>query len=189
MSWHSPRQIELTGQATQVYPFGIFSSTIISGLNPQGKLIETVGFGTAINSFFLPGCIIGGLLMDKIGRRQTMTLGFVLWSILGFVTGGVVFPIMKILPLFIVLYGIFNGLGEMGPGVSDEPYPMHFGTNRSPLTDTFSCSGRHFPLHRRVLSHPSTRPFPRPCGSGRKVRSCYWYGSFHPHPRIFFTGE
>ena len=108
----------LTTNATQVYPFGIFSSTIISGLNPEGKLIETVGFGTAINSFYLPGCILGGLLMDKIGRRQTMTLGFVLWSILGFIIGGAVFPIMKILPLFIVLYGIFNGLGEMGPGVS-----------------------------------------------------------------------
>jgi MFS family permease len=108
----------LTTNATQVYPFGIFSSTIISGLNPEGKLIETVGFGTAINSFYLPGCILGGLLMDKIGRRQTMTLGFVLWSILGFIIGGAVFPIMEILPLFIVLYGIFNGLGEMGPGVS-----------------------------------------------------------------------
>lgn len=57
--------------------------------------------------------------MDKIGRRQTMALGFVLWSLLGFIIGGAVFPIMKILPLFIVLYGIFNGLGEMGPGVSD----------------------------------------------------------------------
>lgn len=102
----------------QVYPFGIFSSTIISGLNPEGKLYQTIGFGTAINSFFLPGCLLGGLLMDKIGRRQTMTLGFVLWSAMGFIIGGAVFPISNVLPLFIVLYGIFNGLGEMGPGVS-----------------------------------------------------------------------
>lgn len=102
----------------QVYPFGIFSSTIISGLNPDGGLTQTIGFGTAINAFFLPGCLIGGLLMDKIGRRQTMALGFVLWSIMGFIIGGAVFPLMNILPLFIVLYGIFNGLGEMGPGVS-----------------------------------------------------------------------
>ena len=62
-----------------------------------------------------------------------MTLGFALWSILGFIIGGAVFPIMKILPLFIVLYGIFNGLGEMGPGVSKtrpvpctyQPLPTH----------------------------------------------------------------
>lgn len=101
----------------QIYPFGIYSSTIISGLNPDRKLIQTVGFGTAINSFFLPGCFIGGLLMDRIGRRQTMTLGFVLWAMMGFIIGGAVFPIKKILPLFIVLYGIFNGLGEIGPGV------------------------------------------------------------------------
>lgn len=55
--------------------------------------------------------------MDKIGRRQTMTLGFVLWAVMGFIIGGAVFQIKNILPLFIVLYGIFNGLGEMGPGV------------------------------------------------------------------------
>jgi MFS family permease len=119
-------------------------------LNPEGKLIETVGFGTAINSFFLPGCFIGGLLMDKIGRRQTMTLGFVLWSILGLIIGGAVFPIMKILPLFIVLYGIFNGLGEMGPGVSDKSYAVHLPTTPRPLTissqvATFLCTAESFP--------------------------------------------
>ena len=46
-----------------------------------------------------------------------MTLGFVLWSAMGFIIGGAVFQIKSTLPLFIVLYGIFNGLGEMGPGV------------------------------------------------------------------------
>lgn len=109
--------ISLTCVVIQVYPFGIYSSTIISGLNPNGKLVQTIGFGTAINAFFLPGCFIGGVLMDKIGRRQTMTLGFILWSAMGFIIGGAVFQIKSILPLFIVLYGIFNGLGEMGPGV------------------------------------------------------------------------
>lgn len=118
----------LTLNATQTYPFGIFSSTIVSGLNPDGKLTQTIGFGTAINSFYLPGCLIGGLLMDRIGRRQTMTLGFVLWSIMGFIIGGAVFPISNILPLFIVLYGIFNALGEMGPGVA-----------------TFLCGAESFP--------------------------------------------
>lgn len=66
--------------------------------------------------------------MDRIGRRQTMTLGFVLWSIMGFIIGGAVFPISNILPLFIVLYGIFNALGEMGPGVA-----------------TFLCGAESFP--------------------------------------------
>jgi len=56
--------------------------------------------------------------MDRIGRKQTMTLGFVLWSLLAFIIGGALKPILTVFPLFVVLYGIFNTLGEMGPGVS-----------------------------------------------------------------------
>jgi MFS family permease len=84
-------------------------------------LLITTGYGTVVNCFYLPGCIVGGLLMDRIGRKQTMTLGFVLWSILGFIIGGALGPIQSIFPLFVVLYGIFNALGEMGPGVGRFP--------------------------------------------------------------------
>lgn len=70
--------------------------------------------------------------MDRIGRKQTMTLGFFLWyvappsdgladlyrSALGFIIGGALKPIQSVFPLFVVLYGIFQALGEMGPGVS-----------------------------------------------------------------------
>lgn len=61
--------------------------------------------------------------MDKIGRKQTMTLGFVLWSIMAFIIGAAINPLQKIFPLFVVLYGIFNTLGEMGPGVSCKRSP------------------------------------------------------------------
>ena len=66
--------------------------------------------------------------MDKIGRKQTMTLGFFLWGLLGFVLGGALGPIQTVFPLFVVLYGIFNALGEMGPGVA-----------------TFLCAAESFP--------------------------------------------
>lgn len=56
--------------------------------------------------------------MDRIGRKQTMVLGFALWSVLGFILGGALGPIQSILPLFVVLYDIFNSMGEMGPGIS-----------------------------------------------------------------------
>ena len=69
--------------------------------------------------------------MDKIGRKQTMTLGFFLWGILGFILGGALGPIQKVFPLFVVLYGIFNALGEMGPGVA-----------------TFLCAAESFPTQR-----------------------------------------
>lgn len=103
--------------AGQTYPFGIFGSTIIGTLNPNNTLVQNIGYGTVLNCFYLPGTLIGGLLMDKIGRKQTMALGFFLWSILAFIIGGALNPITSVFPLFVVLYGIFNTLGEMGPGV------------------------------------------------------------------------
>jgi len=66
--------------------------------------------------------------MDRIGRKQTMTLGFFLWAVLGFVIGGALGPIQTKFALFVVLYGIFNSLGEMGPGVA-----------------TFLCGAESFP--------------------------------------------
>lgn len=49
-------------------------------------------------------------------------------AILGFIIGGALGPIQSVFPLFVVLYGIFNALGEMGPGVA-----------------TFLCGAESFP--------------------------------------------
>lgn len=97
-------------------PFGIFSSTIISRANTGNSLVKNLGWGVLINTFYIPGPFIGGVLSDRIGRRKTMALGFFLQAILGFVLGGAMGAIQKSFPLFIVLYGIFLTLGEVGPG-------------------------------------------------------------------------
>ncbi|KAG5928308.1 hypothetical protein E4U42_000850 [Claviceps africana] len=110
------------------YPFGIFGSTILGNLNPTGDLRYDIGYGTVLNLLYLPATLIGGLLMDRIGRKQTMALGFALWSMMGFVLGGALSRIVTVFPLFIVLYGIFNALGEIGPGVA-----------------TFLCTAESFP--------------------------------------------
>ena len=47
-----------------------------------------------------------------------MALGFGIQALLGFILGGALGSIQKILPLFIVLYGIFLTLGEVGPGAT-----------------------------------------------------------------------
>lgn len=57
-----------------------------------------------------------------------MALGFFLQSMLGFILGGALGSIQTILPLFIILYGIFLTLGEVGPGAtivltSSESFP------------------------------------------------------------------
>ncbi|KAJ5592647.1 hypothetical protein N7537_009551 [Penicillium hordei] len=98
------------------YPFGLFSSTIVGRVNPSSSLALTMAWGTLINCFYIPGAFIGGFLSDRIGRRRTMALGFFLQAVLGFILGGALGPIQTNLPLFIVLYGIFLTLGEVGPG-------------------------------------------------------------------------
>lgn len=97
-------------------PFGIFGSTIVSRMNPDNSLIQNLGWGVVINAFYLPGPFLGGYLSDKIGRRKTQCLGYTLQAILGFVLGGAGEKIQNVFPLFIVLYGIFLTLGEVGPG-------------------------------------------------------------------------
>jgi MFS family permease len=97
-------------------PFGIFAGTITSRVNPNDSLIKSLGWGVVINCFYIPGPFIGGYLSDKIGRRKTMALGFTLQALLGFIFGGANQQIQQIFPLYIVLYGLFLTLGEVGPG-------------------------------------------------------------------------
>lgn len=96
------------------YPFGLFSSTILDRVNPSSSLVLNMAWGTIINCFYIPGAFIGGLISDRIGRRKTMALGYTLQALLGFILGGALGPIETILPLFIVLYGIFLTLVKLG---------------------------------------------------------------------------
>ncbi|KAK8165346.1 metabolite transport protein [Phyllosticta citrichinensis] len=97
-------------------PFGIFSSTITSRVNAGDSLVKNLGWGVVINCFYIPGPFLGGYLSDRIGRRQTMCLGFALQACFGFVLGGASKPIQTVFPLFVVMYGLFLTLGEVGPG-------------------------------------------------------------------------
>ncbi|KAF2012787.1 MFS general substrate transporter [Aaosphaeria arxii CBS 175.79] len=100
------------------YPFGLFSSTISASVNAGDSLVKSYGWGTLITCFYLPGGFIGGYLSDKIGRRKTMALGFGLQAALGFIMGGALPWIQNYTGLFIVLYGLFLTLGEVGPGAT-----------------------------------------------------------------------
>ncbi|CAL5867113.1 uncharacterized protein PFLUO_LOCUS1325 [Penicillium psychrofluorescens] len=128
------------------YPFGLFSSTIVGRVNPSSSLALTMAWGTLINCFYIPGAFIGGFLSDRIGRRRTMALGYLLQAILGFVLGGALGPIQTKLPLFIVLYGIFLTLGEVGPGstivlTASESFPTAVRGHAVGLAAAFSKAG------------------------------------------------
>ncbi|KAL1857578.1 hypothetical protein VTK73DRAFT_8032 [Phialemonium thermophilum] len=129
-----------------VYPFGVFATTIIGTLNPQNTLVQNIGFGTVVNCFYLPGAFLGGFLMDRIGRKNTVTLGFALWAVMGFILGGALGPIQSVFPLFVVLYGIFLSVGEMGPGVgnfvcSSESFPTPIRGHFLGLAGAFGKAG------------------------------------------------
>lgn len=89
----------------QTYPFGIFGSTVIATTNPEGSLKQNIGHGPLRSVFYIPGSLIGGYLMDRIGRKQTMSPGFVIWSVYSFIIGASLQKITVVFPLFVVMYG------------------------------------------------------------------------------------
>jgi MFS family permease len=127
-------------------PLGIFSGTIMSRMNPTNSLVKSLGWGVVINCFYIPGPFVGGLLSDRIGRRKTMALGFTLQAILGFILGGAQSQIEEIFPLFVVLYGLFLTLGEVGPGstvvlVASEGFPTSLRGHMMGLISACSKAG------------------------------------------------
>ncbi|ORX36511.1 major facilitator superfamily domain-containing protein [Kockovaella imperatae] len=117
------------------YPFGIFSSTIVGQLNPDNTILQNIGWGTLINAFLPFGCLVGGVLLDKIGRRNTQALGFAAQGVIGMILGGVLSKIQNNTAAFVIVYGesslnfqpnniliiyegIFLAVAEAGPGVA-----------------------------------------------------------------------
>ncbi|KAK5230513.1 glycerophosphoinositol permease [Exophiala xenobiotica] len=101
------------------YSFGIYSSSWLAFLLPAtAPLWKTFGWNTVINLFYCPGAVAGAFLSDLIGAKYCLVLGVWLQGIVGFImtalyghldhpgqVGG-----------FVVVYGIFLALGEVGPG-------------------------------------------------------------------------
>lgn len=129
------------------YPFTLFSGNIVKQLpGGNGSLVHQIGYSTAMNVFLIPGCLVGALLLDRLGRRNTQALGFALQAIFGFVLGGAVEPIHKITPLYIVLYGLLLATGEGGPGIctlllSAESFPTAVRGNLAGLSAAVAKAG------------------------------------------------
>lgn len=110
------------------FPNGIFSGTIISSIvhskapppfNPKGtsgNIKTTVEWQLLLGAIALPGVFIGALLVDRIGRKWTMLIGFGGYLIFGLIVGCAFEKMKNIVPLFVVFYGIFQSFGNLGPG-------------------------------------------------------------------------
>lgn len=111
------------------FPNGIFSGQIISSVLGESKDLKKIAeWNLLLGIIAIPGVVVGAYLCDKIGRKYTLMLGFAGYLIFGLIIGIAYDKISKIVPLFIVFYGLMNSLANMGPGdnlgvVSSESFP------------------------------------------------------------------
>ncbi|CUS23485.1 LAQU0S10e01464g1_1 [Lachancea quebecensis] len=107
----------------------LFSGTIISLVIKNGNDLKTIAeWNLLLGIIAVPGCFVGAWLCDRIGRKYTLMFGFSGYLIFGLIIGCAWDKISKITALFIVFYGLMNGLANAGPGdmlglVSSESFP------------------------------------------------------------------
>jgi len=109
------------------FPNGVFSGTIISSVIHNGDIKKTAEWQLLLGTIALPGVFVGAYLCNILGRRNTMMLGFSGYLIFGLTIGLSYDKITKIVPLFVVFYGLMQSFGNLGPGdmlglVSAESY-------------------------------------------------------------------
>ncbi|KAE9411000.1 MFS Git1p-like glycerophosphoinositol permease [Gymnopus androsaceus JB14] len=110
------------------FPNGVFSGTIISSVIKDSSIKKTGEWQLLLGTIALPGIFVGAWLCNIIGRRNTLMLGFSGYLVFGLIIGLAYDKITKIVPLFVVFYGLMQSSGNLGPGdmmglVSVESYP------------------------------------------------------------------
>ncbi|MCJ1405429.1 Plasma membrane permease, mediates uptake of glycerophosphoinositol and glycerophosphocholine [Xylographa trunciseda] len=98
------------------FPNGVFSGVIISSVVPNADIIKTAEYQLLLGSIALPGVLIGAWLCNRLGRKNVMMLGFSGYLVFGLIIGCAYDQITKIIPLFIIFYGLMLSFGNLGPG-------------------------------------------------------------------------
>ncbi|KZT71647.1 MFS general substrate transporter [Daedalea quercina L-15889] len=109
------------------YPKIIFSSAILFAV-VDGDLWRTTGFQLLLGVFALSGSLVGAMLYTYLGRRRTMVMSFISYVIIALIMGCAYGRLVKIVPLFVILYAFMLFMGNMGPGnllglITAESYP------------------------------------------------------------------
>lgn len=101
------------------YSFSIYSSSWLVFLLPaDAPLWKSFGWSALINFFYIPGAFIGAFVSDWIGPKYALALGVILQGAIGFLMSGIYDHLNRASQVggFVVIYGIFLSLGELGPG-------------------------------------------------------------------------
>ncbi|KAJ6019995.1 Glycerophosphodiester transporter GIT2 [Penicillium canescens] len=102
-----------------VFAFGTYSSVWLANiLGTSAPLWQTFGWNVVVNLFYLPGSLLGAFVSDWIGPRMCLILGMTAQAVVGFIMSGCYefLSLPKNVAGFVVVYGIFLSLGELGPG-------------------------------------------------------------------------
>lgn len=83
---------------------------------PDGSLYKSFGWNVVLNLFYLPGSFLGAFSSDLIGPRYTLAIGVTLQAIVGYIMAALYGHLQNHIAGFVVIYGIFQTLGEFGPG-------------------------------------------------------------------------
>jgi MFS family permease len=101
------------------FPNSILSSAIINNIVPDHNVRTVAVWQFILAVFPIPGVYIGAWLVNRIGRRWTGIIGFSGYIIIGFIMGGAYTELTtKSIPAFVVLYGLLQACGHMGPGAT-----------------------------------------------------------------------
>jgi MFS family permease len=99
------------------FPNGVFSGTIIASVvNSNDTLRSTGEWQLLLGTIALPGVFVGAWLCNRLGRKGTMMLGFSGYLVFGLIIGCSYDRITKIVPLFVIFYGLMQSSGNLGPG-------------------------------------------------------------------------
>jgi MFS family permease len=105
----------------------VFSGTIISSVVHNGTILQTGEYQLLLGAIALPGVFLGAALCSTLGRKRIMMIGFSGYLIFGLIIGCAYDRITKIVPLFVIFYGLMQSSGNFGPGnmlglISSESY-------------------------------------------------------------------
>ena len=93
----------------------------------DGTILKTGEWQLLLGAIALPGVFLGAILCDRLGRKPIMMIGFSGYLIFGLIIGCAYDRVTKIVPLFVVFYGLMQSSGNFGPGnmlglISSESY-------------------------------------------------------------------
>lgn len=80
------------------------------------KFRKTAEYQLLLGTIALPGCLIAALVVNRLGRRNLMILGFTGYLVIGLSVGLAYDKLLKTVPAFVVLYGLMQSFGNLGPG-------------------------------------------------------------------------